>query len=211
VTFERVRGDLRAAAPPPELEVLLSALPQNPDLARWATELEARKAALSVEEARRIPSPTVRFGGRHYADQDDSALVAELGLPLPLFDRNQGGILEAQRRLGKARVERVAVETGVRAQLAATYQTLRAAYERADVLERGTIPEAKRVYGGAMEAYTQGRYRYIEVLDAQRTLFELRGEHLQALAAYHTAAAELERLTGAPLSGTTSAAEEERP
>ncbi len=211
VTFERVHGDLRAASPPPELATLLSSVPQNPDLARWATELEARKAALGVEEARRIPSPTVRFGGRHFADHDDSALVAELGLPLPLFDRNQGGILEAQRRLSKARIERVAVETGVRAQLAATYQALRAAYERAEALESGTIPEAQRVYGGAFDAYTKGRYRYLEVLDAQRTLFELRGEHLQALAAYHIAAAELERLTGAPLPGAHPGAVEETP
>jgi cobalt-zinc-cadmium efflux system outer membrane protein len=209
VTFERVRGDLRVLAPPPPLDTLLAALPHNPDLARWATELEAREAALSVEKARRIPSPTVRFGGRHFADGADAALVAEVGLPLPLFDRNQGGILEAQRRLGKARVERVAVETSVRAQVAAAYHALRAAYERAQTLERTAIPEAERVYVGAVDAYTKGRYRHLEVLDAHRTLFELRGEHLQALGAYHTAAAELERLTGTRVPGGRPEAEAE--
>jgi cobalt-zinc-cadmium efflux system outer membrane protein len=212
VTFERVRGDLRTATPPPELDTLVSALPQNPDLARWATELDARKAALDVERARRIPSPTVRFGGRQYADNGDAALVAELGLPLPLFDRNPGGILEAERRLGKARAERVAAETGVRAQLSAAYQEFRAAYERAQTLARSAIPEAERVYRGAVDAYAKGRFRYLEVLDAQRTLFELREEHLQALAVYHTAAAELERLTGTALPGVhPETAAEERP
>jgi cobalt-zinc-cadmium efflux system outer membrane protein len=199
VTFERVRGDLHIIAPPPELGALLSALPRNPDLARWATELDARKAALAVEEARRIPSIGVQLGGRHYADTEDGAVVAGFVVPLPLFDRNQGGILEAQRRLGKAQLERVAAETGVRAQLAATYHALDAAFERAETLERTTIPEAERLYRGAEDAYTKGLYRYLEVLDAQRTLFELRGERLQALAAYHTAAADLERLTGGSL------------
>ncbi len=208
VTFERVRGDLRIAAPPPELSALLSTLPSNPDLARWTTELDARKASLAVEEARRIPSVAVQLGGRHYADTEDGALVAGLVVPLPLFDRNQGGILEAQRRLGKARFERLAAETNVRADLAATYQALDAAYKRAETLERTTIPEAERLYHGAEGAYAKGLYRYLEVLDAQRTLFELRGERLQALAAYHTAAADLERLTGGSLA---EPATEEKP
>jgi cobalt-zinc-cadmium efflux system outer membrane protein len=201
VTFEGVRGDLRLVAPPPALEALLATLPQSPDLARWTTELEARKAALGVEEARRIPSPTVRLGGRHFADNDDGALVAEIGLPLPLFDRNQSGILEARRRLGKARAERAAAEAGARAQVVTTYRVFRAAYERARALEGITIPEAEHVHTGAVDAHSKGRYRYLEVLDAQRTLFELRGQYLQALADYHTAAADLERLTGAPLPG----------
>ena len=56
------------------------------------------------------------------------------------------------------------------------------------------------VYDGAADAYAKGLFRYLEVLDAQRTLFELHGQHLQALAAYHAAEADLERLTGTPLS-----------
>jgi cobalt-zinc-cadmium efflux system outer membrane protein len=208
VTFERVSGDLRIAAPPPQLNALLSALTRNPDLARWTSELDARKASLAVEEARRIPSIAVQLGGRHYADTEDGALVAGLVLPLPLFDRNQGGILEAQRRLGKARFERAAAETNVSAQLAAAYQALDAAFRRAETLERTTIPEAERLYRGAEDAYTKGLYRYLEVLDAQRTLFELRGERLQALAAYHTAAADLERLTGGSLAELSA---EEKP
>ena len=36
----------------------------------------------------------------------------------------------------------------------------------------------------------------LEVLDAQRTLFEARGQYIDALAAYHKAVAEVERLLG---------------
>ena len=98
--------------------------------------------------------------------------------------------------MGKARFEHAAAETNVRALLAAAYQALDAAFRRAEALERTAIPEAERLYRGAEDAYTKGVYRYLEVLDAQRTLYELRGERLQALAAYHIATADLERLTG---------------
>jgi cobalt-zinc-cadmium efflux system outer membrane protein len=79
------------------------------------------------------------------------------------------------------------------------YQSLLAAFERAEALRAEIIPLAERTYRGAADAYTKGIYRYLEVLDAQRTLFELRDEHLRALAAYHMAAADLERLTGRAL------------
>jgi outer membrane protein, heavy metal efflux system len=39
----------------------------------------------------------------------------------------------------------------------------------------------------------------LDVLDAQRTLFEARGQYLEALATYHRAVAETERLIGEPL------------
>ncbi len=66
------------------------------------------------------------------------------------------------------------------------------------------IPKARAVYDGAAEAYAKGLFRFIEVLDTQRTLFELRGQYLQTMAAYHAAAADLERLTGAPLPHLTT-------
>jgi cobalt-zinc-cadmium efflux system outer membrane protein len=201
VTFDRVRGDLETLTPPPAPESLRAGLAANPDLARWTAELEAREAAVDLETARRIPDIRVGFGGRYLADGDDGALVTEVTVPLPLIDRNQGAILEAERRLAKAAVERHAAEASLHARLAAAYQALGAAFERAETMRRTTIPQAESVYAGAADGYAKGLFRYLEVLDAQRTLFELRSEYLQALGAYHTAAADLERLTGAPLHG----------
>jgi len=61
------------------------------------------------------------------------------------------------------------------------------------------LPVAQAALAQTRAAYGQGLLRSIDVLDAQRTLFELRADRVRALAAYHTAAAEVERLTGVPL------------
>ncbi|NIQ01614.1 MAG: hypothetical protein GWM98_15520, partial [Nitrospinaceae bacterium] len=50
------------------------------------------------------------------------------------------------------------------------------------------------------EGYRFGKFGFLDVLDSQRTLFEARARYLKTLARYHQAVAEVERLTGEPLS-----------
>ncbi|MBC8427083.1 MAG: TolC family protein, partial [Deltaproteobacteria bacterium] len=44
--------------------------------------------------------------------------------------------------------------------------------------------------------YRQGKFRYLDVLDAQRTLFDAQAKYIEALANYHEASVEVERLIG---------------
>jgi cobalt-zinc-cadmium efflux system outer membrane protein len=194
--FSEVRGDFPAVSPPEGLEDFLARIEANPDLARWTTELEARAAALSLEKARAVPDVTVSAGGRYYRDGQDVGLVALFSLPLPLFDRNQGAIGAAEMRLARARSEQRAAEVSTRGAVARSYQALLAAYRRAVELRDGALPQAKTVFDGTRTGYVRGLFSYIEVLDAQRTLFQLRGEYVDALADYHASLAALSRLTG---------------
>lgn len=208
VTFSAVRGDLaRVSAPPPEREYL-ARVDANPDLARWATELEQRAAALDLARARRIPDLTVGVGGRHFDEDDTSGAVVELSIPLPIFDRNQGGIREAHERLSKAKAERAAAEASVRSALTRAYQEFHAAWDEVTSLRDRVVPRARTVFDGARDAYARGLYRYLEVLDAQRTLFGLRDQYLQTLAAYHVARVDVERLGGAAIGGEPTATED---
>jgi len=188
---------LPASVPPPR--AFEDAAAAGPDVARWASELEERRAALALEEAGRIPDVTVGAAGRHFSDNGDNALVFDLSVPLPVFDRNQGAVAEARHRLEKARAEREAAGLAARTAVASAYAELVAAHEEATHLRDGVIPEARRAFDGVRAAYRQGAFRVVDVLDAQRTLFELRADYVTALETFHVQAAELARLTGAPL------------
>lgn len=196
--FDQVAGDLGTVEPPVPFDTLLARLEQNPDLARWNVERAQREAALSLERARRIPDVTVSAGGRHFADNGDAAFVFGFSLPLQIFDRNQGNVVAAETAVARARSEQRAVEVTITAALRTTYASLQTAVEQAMALRDRIIPEARRTYDGARDAYLRGRFRYLEVLDAQRTLFELRGQYLEVLTQYHQAAADITRLTGEP-------------
>lgn len=198
--FERARGDLAALPPLPTPERLLAAAPESPELARWNAEISQREAAIALERARRIPDVTLSLGARHYAEGSDTGLVAGVSVPLPLFDRNRGNILDTRYRLARAQAERRLADVSVRTALTASYQELSIANGEIEALRDRIIPRAERVFQETRRGYATGLFRYVEVLDAQRTLFDARRELLEALAAFHFSATDLERLTGTPLS-----------
>jgi outer membrane protein, heavy metal efflux system len=167
--------------------------------------MASRQAALRVEESKRIPDVTVSGGVRLVNDTDDTGFVVRLSLPLALFDRNQGGVLEARHRLAGAEEERRATEVRLAAALAEAYQALLSAYRDVTVIQQEVLPAAQEAFDVATEGYRQGKFGFLDVLDAQRTLFETRGQYLEALSAYHKAVADAERLIGEPLGAVTDA------
>jgi cobalt-zinc-cadmium efflux system outer membrane protein len=197
--FARAAGVLDAVPAMPPAEQLTERLVQNPEIARWATEMAQRRATVELARAQRIPDPTVGGGFRHARDTGDNALVMSVSIPLPVFDRNQGGVLAARYQLAKAEEERRAAEIQGLAALAEAYAALSSAFVEATTLKNEVLPGAQRAFDAASEGYRQGKFGFLDVLDAQRTLFEARGRSLEALAAYHQAAAEVERLIGEPL------------
>lgn len=195
-TFVDVAGMLTDVRKPEALDQLWLDVDRNPDLARWTTELEQRAATLSLAEAQAIPDVTVSAGGRYYQNESTAGVVALFSIPLPVFNRNQGAIQAAQTRLDRAKVEQRVTEVSIRSAVAQAYQQLLAAYRQAVELRDRAIPQAETVFRGAQDAYARGLFRYIEVLDAQRTLFQLRAAYVDALLAYHMQITDIARLTG---------------
>jgi len=197
--FDRAEGDLDVIAPLPRLERLVERLARNPALARWAVEMAQRQALVQVERAKAIPDITLSGAYRRHNETDDNALVFGASIPLPLFNRNQGAILEARHRLAKAEAERRAVEARMASALADAYKALATSHAEAVALKANVLPGAQSAFEGINEGYRLGKFGYLDVLDAQRTLFDARARYLQAVADYHRAVAEVERLAGEPL------------
>ena len=149
-------------------------LVQNPEIARWATEMAQRRAAVELGKARRVPDPTIGGGFRHTRETGDNAMVMEFSMPLPVFDRNQGGFLEARYQLAKAEEERRAAEIQGRTALAEAYAALSSAFVEATRLKNEVLPGAQRAFDAASEGYRQGKFGFLDVLDAQR--HSVRGE-----------------------------------
>ncbi len=197
--FESAAGTLETIAPIPSVAHLAERIAQNPDMARWVTEMAQRQAVLDLAGAQRRPDPTLRGGVRHVRETGDNALVMAFSIPLPVFNQNQGGVLEARYRLAKVAEERRAAEGQVRTALADAYGALASAFGEATRLQSEVLPGAQQAFDAVSEGYRQGKFGFLEALDAQRALFEARGRYLEVLAAYHKAVATVERVIGEPL------------
>ena len=198
--FRSVVGDLKAEPPPlPAVGGLAAMLDQSPELARWAAEVLQREAALALERSRRVVDVAVSAGYRRYTTVDSNAFVVGASIPLPLFNRNKGGIEEARLRLAKAHEERRAAEARVAAVLADAYAALAAAHDEITILRTAVLPGAQQTFDAISEGYRLGRFGFLDVLDAQRTLIDAGSQYLRALSDYYKAVANVERLIGAPL------------
>jgi len=197
--FEGVSGQLGITFPIPSEAELRALLEQNPDLARWAVEMESRRAALELEKANAITDLTIFGGMQRYNEGDDTAVVFGLSIPVPAFNRNQGRILEAKYNLARAREQRGAVEANLYAALAGTYQALSSAFIEVTDLRNEVLPGAESAFDAARRGYREGKFDYLTVLDAQRTFFFARARYIESLAIYHVAKADVERLIGQSL------------
>jgi len=195
-SFGRVVGSLEDTSVPPSLETTRSWLARNPELLLWDREIERREAVVDLESARRIPDVTFGAGLRYLAEVRDAGLVAGVSLPLPVFDRNQGNLAAARSDLRKAHHERRATEARLAAELERAHLELAARHEETRELRASILPRAQEAFDGVRRGHAQGRFRSVDVLDAQRRLFELRLREVDALRAYHAAEAELHGLTG---------------
>ncbi len=194
--FTRAEGSFETINEVPPLNHLLQQVNRNPDIARRKIETELRRARVNLEKSEKIPNLTIGAGLRRFEETDDSALIFELSLPLLLFDRNQGNILEAKHNLAKALEENRATNVRIIANLGQTHQVLSSSYLEAVTLKNDVLPGAYSAFNAAREGYKQGKFGYLDVLDAQRTLFETKAGYIAALAEYHKAMADAERLIG---------------
>ncbi len=202
--FDRVADDLVLPSDLPSFEQVVGAVGQNPDLARWATELKQKQAEQSLARAEAVPDLTFSVGLRNFQETGDNALVAGLEIPLQLFDRNQGGREQAAATYHRTRREQQAAQARINAELSTAYQELKSAREELLVLDKELLPGAQQAFEAANLGYREGKFGFLIMVDAQRTLFEVRGQHVDALATYHKAKADIERLIARPLVSLTT-------
>ncbi len=201
--FSKALGDLGSLVTLPSFEALAERVLTSPMALRSLKNVEQRKAMLAVEQTRRIPNLTLGGGAIHHAQLGGTTIVAGLMVPLPLFDRNQGNLQEAYQRVDKAIDEQAATDLRLKAELTQAYEALSAAQNEISVLRNEILPAAKSAFEVTNKGYELGKFGYLEVLDAQRTLFQNQILYVRALANYQRLVNELERLIAGPIDGTS--------
>ena len=141
----------------------------------------------------------VGAGPRYFSDSDDIAGVLGISLPLAIFDRNQGGILESRLAVSQAMAEHDAAQSRLATALVRAHARLTTAYHEALAIRERLLPTARTAFDSTRRAYEEGKVAYLDVLDAQRTLFDTQTQLLSVLAEYHAAIAEVEGLIARPL------------
>lgn len=155
--------------------------------------------------ARLKPYPDLRVGAawRHFNDTDDNAVRLNFAVPLPFFDRNVGGISEAQAARAKVDAEYATGKAALVLTLDRAYETLTSSMGEIGI---AALPNARQAQQAMESGYAQGRFSLLELLDVQNTLTQAGLRELEALTNLHTSVATIEGLTGTPLGLTREVA-----
>ncbi len=173
----------------------------NPELAAAQSDIERARWQLQREMAEPIPNLTVQAIVQY--DQDiknwDGGLQATV--PLPLRNRNEGGILQARGEVQAAEYQARRLQQNFISRLAAVYLRYRDARLAAERYTEQILPAAEESLDLISQGYRAGEFPFMQVLTAQRTLFNARVNYVEALGRYQQAAVEIEGLL---LSGSLS-------
>lgn len=194
--FDRLDASNLSPGPAPQAERLLAKVEQTAEWRLAAAQIERGDASLGSEKAQRIPNLTVSLGSQYSREDRERVNVVGLSMPLPLFDRNQGNVLAAARRADQARDLRNAVDLRLRSETRSALEQWGTAMGEVQAYDRNILPAAQQAVDTATRGFEMGKFAFLDVLDAQRTLIEARGLYLEALAQATDARAQVERIYG---------------
>lgn len=175
----------------PSLPDLAARIDSSPALAKARLEVKRRQAMAKLEQARRVPDVSLLVGTKREGPDHRRQAIVGLSLPLPLFDRNQGAVLASLRRSDKARDELAGAGVTLRTDMARAHARLAAALQEVAIIQSDILPGAQSASDAATKGFDLGKFSFLEVLDAQRTLFHSKSQYVKAVAEAHRAAADI--------------------
>ncbi|MDK1395998.1 TolC family protein [Pseudomonas protegens] len=194
--FAGVQEQPLALAALPAPAQLLGRLPETTELRLAEQEVVQREASLGLEKAQRIPDLDVSVGSQYDASARERVNLVGLSMPLPLFNRNQGNVLSAARRADQARDLRNATELRLRTETRQALEQWNTARGEVQSFNQTILPAAQRAVDSATQGFEMGKFSFLDVLDAQRTLIGARSQYLAAVAQTTDAWVRIERIYG---------------
>jgi cobalt-zinc-cadmium efflux system outer membrane protein len=168
----------------------------NPVFAALQAQMRAREADIKLSKASGKPDLNLGAGYRRLHVDGSNSFLVWASVPLPLFNRNKGGVAEATARLTQSEAEFAATRQRLEGELRQLLVGLQTQRELIVMLREQVLPPAQQAMEEIDLAYRLGSQPYLNVLDAQRTLSELQGQLIDALVAGANATIGIEQLTG---------------
>jgi cobalt-zinc-cadmium efflux system outer membrane protein len=176
-----------------ETQLLDTLLQQSPDIRVARTGVERAQAVVARARAERIPDLFLRGGLGYNYERFEPVQPSiagqrkglegrlEVGVNVPIFNRNQGGIAAAEAELAIAERELERLQLVLRSRFASGFREYRNAQQMVERYRTHVIPRAREAYRTYLVNFRQMAAAYPQVLIAQRTLFQVEVEYARAL------------------------------
>ncbi|HXM95211.1 MAG TPA: TolC family protein [Candidatus Dormibacteraeota bacterium] len=165
-------------------------------------EVGVKRAEAALARAKREPVPDLQLRG---GIEQNNELVsapsgrpvglqgfADVGVRIPIFDRNQGNIATAKADAERAKREVERVKLVLRERAASVVQNYTFSQTAVDRYKNQMIPRAQKAYEMYTKKYQEMAAAYPQVLISQRTLMQLEVSYINALENFATSSVSLQ-------------------
>ena len=173
-------------------EAVQRVLANSPVLAEARTGVARAEAVLSREWAERVPNVDLQAGVLYDNATRDTIAEVQVGVPWPVFNRNQGNIRRAQAEMAVARAEVRRVELALQQRLAAVFEQYQNARCQVEKYASEILPNAQASLDLVTAGYRQGEFDYVTFLTAQRTFFQANLAYVDAIRELRSAIVSIE-------------------
>ncbi len=154
---------------------------QSPEVALAMAEVERARLALSRACVEPVPNINTQISVQYDNATEDTIAGVQIGIPLPIWNRNQGGIRQAQAEVSEALRNVDRVELDLQSRLSNAFRDYSDAHMTAQAYANDILPRSSQTLELVRSAFDQGEIGYLELLAAQKTFSQTNLDYLDAL------------------------------
>ena len=199
--FGAVSSDILTVEQAESIESILAELASNPDIEIFAAESRLLEAELRLAQTRQEGDIQWSAGIRHLKEFDDTGFA--FGVTIPLFNkaRASGAERSARANLQEVELRQLTALIAIEGEIRSLHQALQQAINQVNTLQQQVIPILQDVQQQTLQAYGAGNYSYVELITAQQEFLDAQLSLISSAGNVHRIRAEIERLSGLPLTG----------
>lgn len=192
---EPLAGEVEVIGAPLSWEqTLAQVLSESPEVAAAKADVQAAHWAARRARVEWVPNVDLEAAVHHNNIGGGDVAAVRVGVPLPVFDRNQGGISAADAQLASARRNVDQVHLDLRQRLADVFRRHANARQQVEHYRDKILPDAQETLELVRKGYQQGEFGYLELLTVQRTYFQNSLAYLDSLLQLRLSRARIEGL-----------------
>jgi cobalt-zinc-cadmium efflux system outer membrane protein len=181
-------GTLETDQPPLDWDTALSQLvATSPQVVAAQQKIRHDEIVIKRELVEPIPNVTLGLTTGYNAETQQAVAGFSAGMPIPLFNRNQGTVRQARADLRRSYAELERLQLQLRNSLAKQYRDYVSAWQHVQEYEQTMLPKSRKAVEILEQSYKERRATWTSVLAAKRMLLDLQSEQVDNLLSYHMA------------------------
>lgn len=160
---------------------LFNLLEASPQLHIARAGIARNRFALQRERVEPLPNVQMQIGTQYNFETESQQASVQLGLSLPIFNKNQGNIRAAQANLVRSQAELQRIELSLRERLADVFADYEAGLNTVGEYREHILPESREAFELYLESFRVRRAPWQQVVLAQQTYFQANVEYVEAL------------------------------